>query len=159
MTDRLDPNPGVGGLEQVGAEDFAKLVAETSENQLAAIVDGPSRKQVLDEIFGRMAAHVEPERARGTDAVVHFKILDRPESLGGGYDHYEVVFEDGRCTASDRIEHDPQVTIRIGPVDFLKLAANQASGPTLFVTGKLQFDGDVMLASRLTSFFRIPSAG
>ena len=70
-----------------------------------------------------------------------------------------MVFEDGKCTASDRIERDPQVTIRIGPVDFLKLAANQASGPTLFVTGKLQLDGDVMLASRLTSFFRIPSAG
>ena len=115
MTDRLDPNPGVADLDQMGAEDFAKLVAETSENQLAAIV--------------------------------------------AGYDHYEVVFEDGRCTASDRIEHDPQVTIRIGPVDFLKLAANQASGPTLFVTGKLRLDGDVMLASRLTSFFRIPSAG
>jgi putative sterol carrier protein len=106
-----------------------------------------------------MAAHVEPERARGTDAVVHFKILDRPESLGGGYDHYEVVFEDGKCTASDRIEHDPQVTIRVGPVDFLKLAVNQASGPTLFMTGKLRLDGDVMLASRLTSFFRIPTAG
>ena len=159
MTDRLDPNPGVAGLEQVGAEDFAKLVAGASENQLAAIVDGPSRKRVLDEIFGRMAAHVEPERARGTDAVVHFKILDRPESLGGGYDHYEVGFEDGKFTPSDRIDRDPQVTIRIGPVDFLKLAANQASGPTLFVTGKLQLDGDVMLASRLTSFFRIPSAG
>ena len=69
-----------------------------------------------------------------------------------------MVFEDGTCTASDRIERDPQVTIRIGRVDFLKLAANQASGPTLFVTGKLQLDGDVMLASRLTSFFRIPSA-
>ena len=141
MTDRLDPNPGVADLGQMGAEDFAKLVAETSENQLAAIVEGPSRKQVLDEIFGRMAAHVEPERARGTDAVVHFKILDRPESLGAGYDHYEVVFEDGYYTAST------------------SGAKYQASGPTLFVTGKLRLDGDVMLASRLTSFFRIPSAG
>lgn len=159
MTDGIEPAEAVVNLDQVDPEDFAKLIAEALDEQLAEIVGGPSRKPVLDEIFGRMAAHVEAERARGTDAVVHFKILDRPESLGGGYDHYEVVFEDGKCTASDRIERDPQVTIRIGPVDFLKLAANQASGPTLFVTGKLQLDGDVMLASRLTSFFRIPSAG
>jgi putative sterol carrier protein len=34
-----------------------------------------------------------------------------------------------------------------------------ASGPVLFMTGKIKLDGDVMLASRLTSFFRIPSAG
>ena len=91
MTDRLDPNPGVAGLEQVGAEDFAKLVAEASENQLAAIVDGPSRKQVLDDIFGRMAHALQPDQAVGLDAVVHFKILDRPLSVaatttrGGGH--------------------------------------------------------------------------
>jgi putative sterol carrier protein len=159
MTDRPDSDAAITDLERVGAEDFAKLIAEASSDQLAEIVNGPSRRQVLDEIFGRMAAHVEPERARGTDAVVHFKILDRPESIGGGYDHYEVVFDDGRCTASDRIERDPQVTIKVGAVNFLKLAANQASGPTLFLTGKLRLEGDVMLASRLTGFFRIPSAG
>ena len=159
MTDRIEPAAAVADLDQVDPEDFAKLSPRPRRAARRRSSTAPRRKQVLDEIFGRMAAHVEPERARGTDAVVHFKILDRPESLGGGYDHYEVVFEDGKCTASDRIERDPQVTIRIGPVDFLKLAANQASGPTLFVTGKLQLDGDVMLASRLTSFFRIPSAG
>ena len=91
-------------------------------------------------------------------AVVHFKILDRPEDQGGGYDHYEVVFEDRRCRAGDDPERDPNVTIKVGPVEFLKLAANKASGPTLFMTGKLKLEGDVMLASRLTSFFRIPTA-
>ena len=50
------------------------------------------------------------------------------------------------------------VTIKVDPVDFLKLAANQATGPTLFMTGKLKLEGDLMLASRLTSFFRIPTA-
>jgi len=159
MSDRTEPADPVADLERFGAEDFAKLVAEASEEQIAEIVNGPARKQVLDEIFNRMAEHVEPARARGSDAVVHFKILDRPESLGGGYDHYEVVFEDGMCTAADRIARKPQVTIRVGAVNFLKLAANQASGPTLFLTGKLRLEGDVMLASRLTGFFRIPSAG
>jgi putative sterol carrier protein len=139
-------------------EDFAKLIAGASDKVIAEIVNGPQRKQVLDEIFSRMAEHVEPGKANGTDAVVHFKILDRPEELGGGYDHYEVVFEDGSCTASDKPAHDPKVTIKVGGVDFLKLAANKASGPTLFMTGKLKLQGDVMLASRLTGFFRIPSA-
>jgi putative sterol carrier protein len=139
-------------------EDFAKLIAGSTDEMIAEVVEGPQRKQVLDEIFSRMAEHVEPEKARGTDAVVHFKVLDRPEELGGGYDHYEVVFEEGRCTASDQPEREPSVTIKVGAVDFLKLAASKASGPTLFMTGKLKLEGDVMLASRLTGFFRIPSA-
>jgi putative sterol carrier protein len=159
MSERTETADAVANLGQVGAEDFAKLVAEASSDQLAEIVDGPSRKQVLDEIFSRMAGHVDPERARGLDTVVHFKILDRPDDQGGGYDHYEVVFEDGSCTASDDPKGDPKVTVKVRPADFLKLAANQASGPTLFLTGKLKLEGDVMLASRLTSFFRIPSAG
>ena len=51
------------------------------------------------------------------------------------------------------------MTIKVDGVHFLKLAANKASGPVLFMTGKLKLEGDVMLASRLTGFFRIPSAG
>jgi putative sterol carrier protein len=159
MTDRTDHAEAVANVAQVAPEDFARLIADSSKDQLKEIVNGPARKQVLDEIFRRMADHVEPAKARGTDAVVHFKILDRPKELGGGYDHYEVVFDDGSCSASDVIERDPNVTIRVAPIHFLKLAANQASGPTLFLTGKLRLEGDVMLASRLTSFFHIPSAG
>src|SRR2546430_916638 len=158
MTDETDAAHVAANVESVGAEDFASLVAQASDEQLAELVNSPARKQVLDEIFNRMADHVDPQRAGDVNAVVHFKILDRPEELGGGYDHYEVVFEGGACRASDAIEREPNVTIRVGPVHFLKLAANQASGPTLFMTGKLRLEGDVMLASRLTGLFRIPSA-
>jgi putative sterol carrier protein len=147
-----------GDLTQLGAEDFAALIAGASDEQIAEVVSGPQRRQVLDEIFNRMAEHVNPEQARSQNAVVHFKILDKPQDQGGGYDHYEVVFESGGCAASGEPQRDPNVTIKVGPVDFLKLAANKASGPTLFMTGKLKLEGDLMLASRLTSFFRIPTA-
>lgn len=153
-----DAETAAANLDQVAPEDFAKLIAESSDEQIAAVVNGPQRKQVLDQIFGRMADHVEKDKLGNTTAVVHFKILDRPEDQGGGYDHYEVVFENGKCTAGDSPDRDPNVTIKVGPVEFLKLAANKASGPTLFMTGKLKLEGDVMLASRLTTFFRIPTA-
>jgi putative sterol carrier protein len=153
-----DAEQAVANLEQVEPGQFAELIAGSSDEEIAAVINGPQRKQVLDQIFGRMADHVESDKIGETKAVVHFKILDRPEDQGGGYDHYEVVFEDGKCAASDDPERDPNVTIKVGPVDFLKLAANKASGPTLFMTGKLKLEGDVMLASRLTTFFRIPTA-
>jgi putative sterol carrier protein len=140
-------------------QQFAELIATANDDQLSGVIHGPLRKQVLDEIFGRMAEHVEPSQIAGLDTVVHFKILDRPEEQGGGYDHYEVIFADGACRASDSPGQEPKVTIKVGGVHFLKLAAGKASGPVLFMTGKLKLDGDVMLASRLTSFFRIPSAG
>jgi SCP-2 sterol transfer family len=146
-------------LTQFDPQQFAELIGTASDEQLSELIHGPLRKRVLDEIFSRMADHVEPAQIAGLDAVVHFKILDRPEDQGGGYDHYEVVFADGACRASDSPEREPKVTIKVGGENFLKLAAGNASGPVLFMTGKLKLEGDVMLASRLTSFFRIPSAG
>ena len=145
-------------LAQFEPEQFAELIATASNDQLSEVIHGPLRRQILDEIFGRMTDHVEPSQVGDLDVVVHFKILDRPEEQGGGYDHYEVIFADGACRASDSPEREPRVTIKVKGVHFLKLAAGKASGPVLFMTGKLKLQGDVMLASRLTSFFRIPSA-
>jgi putative sterol carrier protein len=145
-------------LKDVGPEDFAALMASVSDEDLKAMMEGPMRKTVLDEIFNRMADHIEEGKIGSTEAVVHFKILDRPEDQGGGYDQYEVVFENGTAKLSPEPNRDATVTIKVKPVDFLKLASNQASGPTLFMTGKLKLEGDLMLASRLTSFFRIPTS-
>ena len=146
-------------LAQFEPRQFAELIAFATDQQLSQVIHGPLRRQVLDEIFGRMADHVEPSQVQNLDAVVHFKILDRPAEHGGGYDHYEVIFAEGACRASGSPERDPKVTIKVNGIHFLKLAASKASGPVLFLTGKLKLEGDVMLASRLTSFFAIPTAG
>jgi putative sterol carrier protein len=142
-------------FSQLSAADFAALVATASDEQLAEGMSGPGRDLALREIFDRMAEHVNPERIKGQDAVVHFKILDRPD---GGYDHFEVILRDGTCKVSEAPSEEPRVTIKVPPVEFLKLITNQASGPTLFMTGKLKLEGDIMFASQITSFFKIPTA-
>jgi putative sterol carrier protein len=143
-------------LGEFDAAQLSKLVANATDEQLAQGMSDPEgRKTTLDEIFRRMAEHVEPSKAKGNDAVIHFKILDRP---GGGYDHYEVVLDDGACTVTDSPSREPRVTFRIGPVDFLRLVSGNANGPMLFMSGKLKIEGDLMFASTMTSLFRIPSA-
>lgn len=145
-------------LAKMAPEDFAGLIAQASDEQISAIINGPSRGDILDEVFRRMAEHVKPGQIANVDAVVHFLILERPEEQGGGHDHYEVVFVDGTCRANSDPSREPNVTIKLDGVQFLKLAGNKASGPVLFMNGKLKLEGDVMLASRLTSFFAIPTA-
>ena len=146
--------PAAGALKDVDADQLAQLVAGASDEQLAEGLSSPeSRKATLDEIFKRMAEHVEPAKAKGHDAVIHFKILDAP---GGGEDHYEVVLENGECTATDKPAREPRVTFKIGAVDFIRLVSGNAAGPMLFMTGKLKIEGDLMFASTMTSLFRIP---
>jgi putative sterol carrier protein len=142
-----------GGFGEASAEDLAAMIASVSDQQIAEGMNGPGREIALNEIFRRMAEHVNEERAKSTDAVIHFKILDRPD---GGYDHYEVVLAGGKCTVSNEPAHEPRVTLKIAPVPFVRLVTGRDGGPTLFITGKLKIEGDLMFASQMTSLFTIP---
>jgi putative sterol carrier protein len=139
----------------VSAEELAALVANSSDEQLAEAMQGPQREAALTEIFNRMAEHLDSEKAAGHDAVVHFQILDRP---GGGYDEFEVTIHQGECEVSQSPSKDPRVTLKVEPVAFLKLITSQASGPGLFMTGKLKIEGDLMYAPQIATLFRIPAA-
>ena len=138
----------------VDPKEFAAQLANTPDEQIAAGMQSEARGLVLDEIFRRMSEHFRSEAARGVDAVVHWKILDRPD---GGYDLYEVVIKDGHCTLSDTPQHEEaRTTFSIGPVDFLKLVTGNANGPILFTTGKLKIKGDLPFAAQMAGLFTIP---
>jgi putative sterol carrier protein len=146
----------LGALDGADATQLAAMVGQVSDEQLAEGMANPEgRKMVLDEIFRRMAEHAEPAQIADVDAVVHFRITGAPE---GGADTYEVVIRGARVSVNEEPVEQPRVTLSAAPVPFLKLVTGQQSGPVMFMTGKLKIEGDVMFASRMTSFFRIPTA-
>jgi putative sterol carrier protein len=141
-------------LSTLSAEDFAALVSQASDEQLAEIMEGSQRETALREIFARVAEHFDPARARG-DSVVHFQITGRAD---GGSDDFEVIVRDGKCEVSENPSEQPRVTLKVGPVPFLRLISGQASGPELFMSGKLKIEGDLMFAPQIATMFRIPTA-
>ena len=151
----MTEDEGIATMQGVDETQLVQIVAGATDQQLEELMASEARKDIVEDIFRRMAEHVDPDRARDVNAVVHWKIYDRPE---GGYDHYEVVLEGGTCTVTESPSREAAITLKLKPADFLKLVSGNASGPTMFMTGKLKLEGDVMLASRLTSMFRIPKA-
>lgn len=133
---------------------FARAVAETPDDALAEGMASENRRAILDEIFAQMERHFDATRGRDVEAVVDWKILDRPE---GGYDHYRVHVGGGECRVEpDPGEGSPRVTFRVKPVTFLRLVTGNASGPQLFLTGRLKIDGDLMFAASVQNLFEIP---
>jgi len=55
--------------------------------------------------------------------------------------------------ASEGSTAQPDVTITMEDQDLIDLLKGTLNGMTAFMTGKLQVDGDLMLAQRLTSIF------
>jgi putative sterol carrier protein len=141
---------------EVDPAEFAKVIADTPDEHLAEGMASENRALVLESIFGEMEKHFDAEAAGDLDAIVDWKIWDRPE---GGYDHWRVEIADGRCRVHDEPDDTPaRVTFRVKPVDFLKLVTGNASGPQMFIRGRLKIDGDLMFAARVQSLFTIPKS-
>ena len=139
---------------QIDANELAKNMAAATDEQLAELMAGPMRGQILSEIFRRMAEHFRADAARDTDAVIHWRIGGRED---GETDDYETVIANGACEAHEGFQSDQaRVTFKIGGADFLRLVTGNAAGPMLFMSGKLKIEGDMMFAASAASLFTIP---
>jgi putative sterol carrier protein len=154
----LDRLAGAGAdvdLSAMAAGTFARIISRASTDQVQGIMVRPElRTTMLDEIFRRMGEHLRPDRARHTNAVVHWRLTG---GVGeGGFDRYETIIADGTCTVNRDRTRDPRVTITMHPVDFLKLITRNASAPVLFMTGKVKVKGDLGFAAGMTNLFDLP---
>lgn len=141
----------------VDAKTFAQAVKYASNTQLNAVFAEPElRSRVLAEVFRRMAEHFRPERAGDTRAVVHWRLTDGAGP--DGYDRYETVIEYGTCVVNAERTRDARVTLTLGAPDFVKLITGNASGPGLFITGKMRVRGDLAFAAGLIQLFDLPQA-
>jgi putative sterol carrier protein len=134
-------------------QELAQLVKTSSSDELKQLMHGERRAAILDEIFAWMPGQFRPERAGATSAVIHWNVGDRPD---GGTDTYELVIANGTCELSPQPEHEPQLALTLGAVDFLKVVTGNAKPVALFMTGKLKAKGDLGLASAIANLFDLP---
>jgi putative sterol carrier protein len=135
--------------------EFAQVVKRSSASDLKRLMTGEQRRAVLDEVFVRMPNVFRADRAGSINAVLHWKVGDRPD---GGADTYELVIADRTCTLSDGPDRTPTLEMSIGAVDFLKMVTGNANPIALFMLGKLRAKGDVGLTARVPNLFDVPKA-
>jgi putative sterol carrier protein len=142
-------------LAGMGTGTFVRFLAKTSRAQLDAMMAQPRLRQIVfEEVFSRMAAHLDRERSAGLHAVVHWRFTGG--SGEGGYDRFETVIDNGRCESAPHPTDDARVTITIDPADFLRAVTGVVSLPMLFISAKVKVKGDIAFAATLISYFDIP---
>jgi putative sterol carrier protein len=152
VTEAQDATQGAD-FSSLDPEQVAGTISSVTDEQLREALSGPQREAIIGEVFRRMEAHFKPGSAAEVDAVIHWKIMGRPD---GGIDHYEVVLRDRACTTSKAPQHEPRVTLALDGVDFMRLVTGNAAGPMLFMSGKLKIEGDLMFSAQIQSMFTIP---
>lgn len=148
MTDTFGIDPA-----NVTPEEFAGLIANADDQQIADVIRSVGPETVLDRIFEGMEANFRPDKASNVDAVIVFVVTD-----DGNEFPYTVKISNGTCNVDKGKADDPRVSLTTDIVSFSKLVTGQAQGPQLFMAGKLKITGDLMFSAQIMNFFDRPSA-
>ncbi len=91
----------------------------------------------------------KPDVAEGVNAVIQYKLTGEE---GGDY---IITIRDGKCTVAEGIAENPTVTLTADGRDFGDVLLGKANGMQYFMMGKLKLAGDLNLAMKLTTFFKM----
>lgn len=94
-------------------------------------------------LLKQLPSAFQPDAAGDTDCTVQFNVSSP----------MHVVIRNGTCAAKEGAAGAPDVTITMDDDDLVSLMKGELNGMTAFMTGKLQLEGDLMLAQRMFGFF------
>lgn len=100
----------------------------------------------LDEIFAGMPTALDANAASGVNATIQFNCAT-PRT---------VTISNGECTVVEGSTDDYTVAVTMEDDDLAALLSGELDGMTAFMTGKLQLDGDMMFAQKMTQLFKQP---
>lgn len=91
----------------------------------------------------------QPAAAVGVSAVIQYRLTGEE---GGDY---IITIKDGTCKVVEGIAENPTMTLTAEGTDFRDVLLGKANGMQYFMMGKLKLAGDLNLAMKLTSFFKM----
>jgi len=103
---------------------------------------------VKELVFNHEKAFI-PEKAAGLEAIVQYHLTG---DEGGDY---IIKIGDDKCSVSEGVAEDPVMTMTADGGYFRDVLLGKEDGMKGFMEGKLQLAGDLNLAMKLTSFFKM----
>jgi putative sterol carrier protein len=103
----------------------------------------------LEELMSRMPKAFQPEKAEGVEAVVQYKLTGEE---GGDW---VITIADGACTVVEGETENPKMTLTAEAQDYKDVVLGKVNAMQAFMSGKLKLAGDLNLAMKLTSFFKM----
>jgi putative sterol carrier protein len=103
----------------------------------------------LGELMSRMPKAFLPEKAEGVEAVVQYKLSG---DEGGDW---VIRIADGACTVEAGETDNPKMTLTADAQDYKDVVLGKMNAMQAFMQGKLKLAGDLNLAMKLTSFFKL----
>ncbi len=143
-------------------------VRRQAQRGLARFVDGASDREI-ERRFGShaaqralllgMARSFDPKMAFGFEGDIEYTFARHADGDGAGpteRDRWRIRIADGKARVLSGPGTDPEVSVRIALVDFVRIAAGESAMPA-FLEGRVELEGDLSVARRMGEMFGGPS--
>jgi alkyl sulfatase BDS1-like metallo-beta-lactamase superfamily hydrolase len=138
------------------ADGFGRVMRDAPPERVEQVMRSPLRKPILDGIFWQLPKQLDAKQAAGVRSSIRWCITGRAD---GGVDTYQLELEDGRAHVIRGTDGpEPRLTITMDAVEFLRLVSGQSDPMRAYFTGQIKLAGDIMVAAKLATLFRIPGA-
>ncbi|MBA4380699.1 MAG: SCP-2 family sterol carrier protein [Anaerolinea sp.] len=103
----------------------------------------------IADLMSKMPGAFLPEKAPGLDAVLQFKFT------GAEASEWFATVKDGACTVEQGAHPSPKMTLTADSGDYVKIFTGELDGMQAFMQGKIKLAGDLNLAMKLMTMFKI----
>ncbi|MBK9926787.1 MAG: SCP2 sterol-binding domain-containing protein [Anaerolineales bacterium] len=104
----------------------------------------------VSQLMEKMPGAFVPEKAQGVKAIIHFKFT------GDEAGEWNASIADGKCAVSQGAPASTAtMTLTADSGDYVKLFTGELDGMQAFMQGKLKLGGDLNLAMKMMSMFKI----
>jgi alkanesulfonate monooxygenase SsuD/methylene tetrahydromethanopterin reductase-like flavin-dependent oxidoreductase (luciferase family)/putative sterol carrier protein len=138
-------------LAEQGERAFKAFVRRSDDRRLERTAGSATGLKVL---FGAMAQAYEPDKAAGFSGDLQYDL----RRSNGELVSWTVTLGPEGAAVRPGTADAPALTLKLGVVDFVRLAGGDLDPGKALLTGRLDMEGDLAIAARLGEMFGQPSA-
>jgi alkanesulfonate monooxygenase SsuD/methylene tetrahydromethanopterin reductase-like flavin-dependent oxidoreductase (luciferase family)/putative sterol carrier protein len=138
-------------LADQGERAFKAFVRRSDDRRLERTVGSARGLKVL---FGAMAQAYEPDKAAGFSGDLQYDLRRSDGELVS----WTVSIGPERATVRPGTASAPALTLKLGLVDFVRMAGGDLDPGKALLTGRMDMEGDLAVAARLGEMFGQPAA-
>ncbi len=105
--------------------------------------------QTVAELMSKMPKAFLPEKAPGLDAIIQFSFT------GVEAGDWFATIKDDKCSVEQGKCPNPRMTLMADSGDYVKVFSGELDGMQAFMQGKIKLSGDLNLAMKLMTMFKI----
>ncbi len=103
----------------------------------------------VPQLIEGMCEYFKPDAAQGVNAIVQYHLTGNE---GGDW---VITLKDGQCTVNTGTTTNPTMTLNADAQDYKDIITGKTNAMTAFMQGKVKLSGDLGLAMKLTSLFKM----